>query len=227
MLVEPKYAGNIGAVARSMMNFDFNHLVLVNPCELNDECYNRAMHAHKILDTAQTHKNVHDATKNLDFLVATSSIDSLNDKHHLRNAVSIVDFVQKIAEVQGKIGLLFGREDFGLLNEEIAQCDMMIKIPTSKQYPSLNLSHAVNLILYSLYITQETSDKQRRIIGDVEDKKLHDYFACILDEINYPTHKKEKTKIMFRRLIGRAIPSTWEYHTLMGVLSRTLEKIKK
>ena len=48
----------------------------------------------------------------------------------------------------------------------------------------------------------------------------------VTKEINYPAYKKENTEIMFKRIIGRAIPSKWEYHTLMGVFSKTLEKIK-
>jgi len=52
------------------------------------------------------------------------------------------------------------------------------------------------------------------------------FFSELLDQINYPEHKKEKTQVMFKRVMGRAIPSKWEYHTLMGVLSKTLNKIE-
>lgn len=226
VLVEPKYGGNIGSVARAMMNFDFNKLYLVKPCDLDDECYARAMHAQKIVDNAKIFNSFDDAVGNLDYLVATSSIDSKSDKRHLRNPVFLEDFVKKIYDVDGKIGLLFGREDYGLYNEEIAACDIMVKIPTSEAYPSLNLSHAVALVLYSLY-AQKTVSKKKRTLGKVEKKKLFEFFSNLLDDINYPVHKKEKTKIMFKRMMGRAMPSKWEYHTLMGVLSKTLEKTKK
>ena len=53
ILVEPKYGGNIGAVARAMMNFGFDKLYLVNPCELDDECYSRAVHAYEILEEVE------------------------------------------------------------------------------------------------------------------------------------------------------------------------------
>jgi tRNA C32,U32 (ribose-2'-O)-methylase TrmJ len=46
----------------------------------------------------------------------------------------------------------------------------------------------------------------------------------LLDAIDYPPHKKEKTKVMFRRLIGRAVPTTWEFHTLMGVIDGAVKK---
>lgn len=210
-----------------MANFDFKNLYLVNPCELNDECYIRAMHAGNILDKAKIFSSFQEAVKNMDYLVATSSIESINDKRHLRNAISIVDFSDKTNEINGNIGLVFGREDYGLFNEEIALCDIMIKIPTSEKYTSLNLSHAVGIVLYSLYLKRDILQKEVRTLDKIEKEKLFSFFSEILKEINYPVHKIENTEVMFKRIMGRAMPSKWEYHTLMGVLSKSLEKIKK
>ncbi|MCK4996637.1 MAG: RNA methyltransferase, partial [Thermoplasmatales archaeon] len=200
VLVEPKYGGNVGSVARLMENFDFNDLYLVNPCELDEECYSRAMHAHKILDGAKIFNSFEEAVKNIDYLVATSSIVSQNDKRHLRNAILLDDLSEKLFELDGKIGLVFGREDFGLYNEEISACDIMLRIPTSEAYLSLNLSHAVALVLYSLYIKRETAPIEKKTIGKVEKEKLYTFFSELLDVINYPEHKKEKTEVMFRRI---------------------------
>lgn len=227
VLVEPKYNGNVGAVARAMMNFNVDKLYLVNPCELDNVCYARAMHATQILDNAKIFPSFEEAIKNLDYLVATSSVESKTDKKHLRNPVFLEDFAEKVYEAKGNIGLIFGREDYGLFNEEIAACDIMLKIPTSEYYPSLNLSHAVTIVLYSLYLKKAFIRKRRREIGAVEKEKLYEFFSQLLDDIEYPSHKKEHTKIMFKRIMGRAIPSTWEYHTLMGVFSRTHGKIKR
>lgn len=227
ILVEPKYGGNIGAVARSMMNFDFETLYLVNPCELDDECRARAMHAQGLVEKAKIFSSFADACKDIDYLVATSSINSISEKHHLREPFFLADFSKKIFEVKGRIGLVFGREDYGLFNEEIASCDVMVKIPTSSSYPSLNLSHAVTLVLYSLYTHKVFEARKKRRLNKIEKETLFEFFSDLLDEINYPNHKKENTKIMFKRMMGRAMPSSWEYHTLMGVLSGALEKIKK
>ncbi len=209
-----------------MANFDFNNLYLVNPCELNDECYSRAMHAYKIIDDAKIFTTFGKAIKDVDYLIATSSIESKNDKRHLRNAVLLENLTDKILEIDGKVGFVFGREDYGLYNNEIAACDIMLKIPTSDLYPSLNLSHSVALILYSLYVKKKNKPVQKRTIGKIEKEKLYTFFSELLKEINYPEHKKENTEIMFKRLMGRAMPSKWEYHTLMGVFSKSLEKIK-
>ena len=209
-----------------MANFDFNNLYLVNPCELNDECYSRAMHAYNIIDDSKIFNSFKESIEELDYLIATSSIDSKSDKKHLRNPILLENLSKKIYEIDGKVGLVFGREDYGLFNEEIASCDIMLKIPTSEKYPSMNLSHSVAVVLYTLYISKKNQSITKRTIGKIEKEKLFTFFSDLLDQINYPEHKKENTKIMFKRIMGRAMPSKWEYHTLMGVLGGSLDKIK-
>jgi len=209
-----------------MANFNFDNLYLVNPCELNDECYSRAMHAYNIIDDSKIFNSFKESVENLDYLIATSSIDSKSDKKHLRNPILLENLSKKIYEIDGKVGLIFGREDYGLFNEEIASCDIMLKIPTSEKYPSMNLSHSVAVVLYTLYISKKKQSMTKRTIGKIEKEKLFTFFSDLLDQINYPEHKKENTKIMFKRIMGRAMPSKWEYHTLMGVLSGSLDKIK-
>ncbi len=210
-----------------MANFDFNNLYLINPCKLDDDCYTRAMHAGYIIDNACIFSSFKDAIKDMDYLVATSSIESINDKRHLRNAILLDDISNRFFEIKGKIGLVFGREDYGLFNEEIAACDVLIKIPTTEKYPSLNLSHSVALVLYSIYVASNIKQKEKRTLSKIEKEKLYSFFSDLLKEINYPIHKIENTEIMFKRIMGRAMPSKWEYHTLMGVFSKSLEKIKK
>ena len=227
VLVEPKYGGNIGAVARAMANFDFKKLFLVNPCKLDEECFARAMHAQNILKNAKTFSSFNEAVSNLDYLVGTSSIDSKNDKKHLRNPLDLDEFGKKIFEVDGKVGLVFGREDYGLLNDELAACDIMVRIPTSESYHSMNLSHAVSLVLFSLFVKTYDKNIEKRFMDGLEKEKLHKFFSELLTAIDYPEHKREKTEVMFRRIMGRAMPSKWEYHTLMGVLSKSIEKINK
>lgn len=208
------------------MNFDFTSLYLINPCNLDDDCYARAMHAQPLLDDARIFLSFTDAAADLDYLIATSSIESNNEKHHLRNAFVLQELAEKLGQIEGNVGLVFGREDYGLYNEEIALCDALLKIPTSEAYPSMNLSHAVSLVLYTLYV-QTASSKKRRTIGKLEKEKLYDFFSNLLEEINYPEHKKENTEVMFKRIMGRAMPSTWEYHTLMGVFSGAVEQLKR
>ncbi|PKK86136.1 MAG: tRNA (cytosine(32)/uridine(32)-2'-O)-methyltransferase TrmJ [Thermoplasmata archaeon HGW-Thermoplasmata-1] len=225
ILVEPQHPGNVGAIARSMQNFDVSRLVLVNPIDINSkECRDRAVHAQAVLDEAVVVKSFKEAADRVDYLVATSARTSVNEKHHIRNPVPVREFAEKIYDLNGRVGIVFGREDAGLLNDEVAACDSLIRIPTSADYTSLNLSHAVHTVLYELfYGKDEKAFMTPRKTGKTEKDKLFEHFDLLLDSIRYPDHKKQITKVMFRRLIGRAMPSEWEYHTLMGVIQGALK----
>lgn len=210
-----------------MANFDFKKLILINPCDLNDECYARAKHASEILDNAEIFDSFSKIPEKLDYLIATSSIDYESEKKHLRNPVYPEDLTKKIFELNCKTGLVFGREDYGLFNEEIKKCDIMVRIPTSENYDSMNLSHSVAVLLYNIFIKKDFKPVETRKMNGLEKEKLFMFFETLIDEIEIPEHKKEKTIIMFRRLIGRSMPSTWEFHRLMGVFDKTLDKIQK
>jgi len=212
------------------MNFDVQQLILVNPCSIDDEAYIRSVHATSILDNAIIVDTFDEAVKQVDFVVGSSAIFTDSEKKHIRIPIVLNQFVNQIKEVNGTIGLVFGREDYGLFNEELAKCDLLVTIPTSESYSSMNLSHAVNLVLYTLFSTNQTSDhlphEPHRIDGS-EKRLLLDSFSSLLDTINYPKHKKEKTKVMFTRMMGRALPTKWEYHTLMGVFQQARRNQKK
>ncbi len=228
VLIEPKFGGNIGAVARVMMNFDVSSLVVVAPqMSLDgDECRERAVHAQGILDSARVVTSFGEAIKRSDFVVGTSSISSRNDRRHLRKSLSLLDFSSKIYEVTGCVSLVFGREDYGLLNQEIKECDILLQIPTSPVYPSMNLSHAVGVVLFSLFRQQEKR-KPVRQMGRMEKDLFYHHISLLLDTINYPDYKKENTVMMVKRILGRAMISQLEYHTLMGVLRGTLEMLEE
>jgi TrmH family RNA methyltransferase len=180
------------------------------------------MHAQSILDEVIIAKNFDEAIHGMDYLVATSAISSKNEKRHLRRTMPLREFAEKIYQLDGRIGIVFGREDIGLLNEEIEKCDLLVKIPTSEKYPSLNLSHAVCLVLYELY-ANKCIEKEPRPAGKIEKENLYRCIGELLDSIDYPSHKRKNTEIMIERIIGRAMLGKWEYHTLMGVIKGAIK----
>jgi len=223
VLVEPLNDGNVGAIARSMRNFGLEDLYLVRPCAIGEEATKRAMHGIDVLKNAQTVFDDKEALKDVDFVAATSGVSTTNDKHFARIALTSRDFAEKIKDADGTVALLFGREDFGLDKEMIKKCDFLVTIPANPTYSILNISHAAAILFYELYASGVDKWEPRQA-GDVEKEKLFEYFAMLLDAIEYPEHKKEKTKVMFRRLIGRSVPTTWEFHTLMGVIDGSVKK---
>lgn len=228
ILQEPKHEGNVGAVARAIKNFGLKKLYLVNSCELGDECNKRAKHANDIIRNAKHFKSLDQVLKRIDFLVGSSGVVNLNDKHHIRNPITPRQFVEYVKELEPdlRIGLLFGREDYGLYSEELMHCDLLVTIPTNEEYPIMNLSHAIAVILYELASADlKFNIKGHRKISEFEKEKLFEQFKNFLDIVDYPTHKRDHTEILFRRLLGRATPSKWEFHTLMGVFGRANERL--
>ena len=226
IVVEPKFEGNIGAIARAMKNFGLSDLVLVNPCEIGDDCLSRAKHAKDVVENAQIHREIEPALEGLDYIVGTSGVDSESDKKHLRNNLTPKEFASKVADLSGNIGIMFGRENYGLYNEELMHCDTVITIPSSKEYPILNLSHSASIIFYELFDI-EFAKKEKKEASGFEKDKMMKHFTDLLEAVNYPEHKREKTTVMFQRILGRAVLTKWEFHTLMGVFSRTLNTLSK
>lgn len=224
ILAEPKFQGNIGAMARVMKNFGLKNLALVNPCEIGDECYSRSMHAKELVENAEYYETLDDAIKDLDFIVGTSGIESESDKKHLRRNLNPREFASKMGEIEGKVGIIFGRENYGLYNTELEKCDTVITIPASDEYPVLNISHSASIIFYEIFNAQ-CKEKEIREASRFERDKLLEHFKDLLDAVNYPKHKKKNTTVMFQRILGRAVLSKWEFHTLMGVFSKTLKAL--
>ncbi len=226
VLVEPKSEGNVGAVARAMRNFGARDLVLVKPCPLGDEAHKRAMHGVEILHAAKIVESFDAAIEGADFLVGTSGIDTRSEKRFARISVTPQDLATRVAPLQGVVAVAFGREDYGLFEQELARCDLLVTIPAAAEYPILNLSHAVTILLYELFAARG-STRSRREASGFEREKLNEAFAALLEMTHYPEHKRSRTKIMFRRLMGRAVPSAWEYHAFMGALQRATKRIER
>ena len=223
VLVEPLNDGNVGAVARAMKNFGLDDLVLVRPCAVGEEATKRAMHGLDVLKKSRTVFAEEDALEDVDFVAATSGIDTVSEKKFPRISMTPRAFAEKVKDVDGRIALLFDREDFGLDNELIKKSDFLITIPANPKYSILNLSHAASIVFYELFATGFVKFEPRTA-GELEREKLYAYFDMLLDATNYPAYKKEKTKVMFRRLMSRSVPSVWEFHTLMGVLDGAIKR---
>lgn len=229
VLVEPQTGGNIGAIARLMGNFSLDNLYLVDPVEIDDEAVKRAMHAKDILDDAEIVEEHDSLVKRFDLVVGTTGINTEKEKKFLRKAEAAEDFARSIKDYDGEVALVFGREDSGLNNEELKRCDRLIRIPASGDYPILNLSHAVGIVLYELFkeIGDAEVKSEDKMSGESDRERLIEHFSRILETVNYPDHKREKTEIMFRKILGRAALTRWEYHRMMGVFSQILRELER
>ena len=217
VLVEPKYDGNIGATARTMHNCGLDNLIIVNHQELSAEAYKFAMHSTSILDNARHIASLSEISEEFQIIAGTSSVVTFNGRKFRRISYDPAGFWKTYLPVDGKIALVFGREDDGLRNYEIEQCDSFIHIPANPGYPVYNLSHSVAVILYEML--------QQSIHRGVNNKTSSNNISLLVDSIvkameltSYPGYKSKNTTVMLRRMFSRAALTDTEYHKLMGVL---------
>jgi tRNA/rRNA methyltransferase len=118
---------------------------------------------------------------------------------------------------------VFGREDFGLSNTDVEQCDMLCTIPTAESYRSMNLSHAVGVALYEMTRPEHASLPAVSMVKAHEKDTLYAAWWQLTGQLAYPQHRRKQSLQMIRRVIGRAGITSWEYHRFMGLLSRALK----
>jgi len=152
ILIETTNSGNIGSALRAMKTMNFSRLCLVRPKDFpSDEVETMAANAKDLIKQIQVVDNLDEALEGMNFIVGTSSrmrkVPWPNET--LENASPRI-----ISEVENKtnVAILFGREDRGLTNDELQRCNLHLYIPANKDYPVLNLSMAVQVVCYQLYI---------------------------------------------------------------------------
>ena len=216
ILVEPQHPGNVGAIARSMANFNLSQLYLIRPQadHLCDEARARAKHAQDILESAQ----VLEAIPTFDTLVGTTGVRGC-EYNLTRIPLTPRELAGRIASDTGSYGILMGREGNGLTMEELGQCDLTVSIPTHKRYPILNLSHACTILCYEIFQTtpresfpMPSRDEKAYAIRKIED---------IVSELDFPTEDKRESQNKFwRRIITKSAMTRRELYILFGFIKR-------
>lgn len=238
VLVQPEHAGNIGSIARLMENFNFKKLVIVNPIEKIEKIFSYetqgfAMHGKDILldaelitvekqeDHLSTLKNY---LKKFDLIIATTAKGEsyLNIR---RLAIFPEDLIFPKSENSLEIAILFGKESRGLTNEEINLADIILRIPTGHNYPTLNISHACGIILYEIFkkINVLTIGRGQHpvLYADKEDRVvLYKFIDNLIEKLRIRTHKKENAFFAFKNVFERAFMSKKELSLITGLFSK-------
>jgi tRNA/rRNA methyltransferase len=224
ILVEPETSGNIGAVARLMENFGAKELVLVNPkcSHTNREALSRAMRAGNILKKAKKVKSL-SYIKKFDYVIGTTS--ALGSDYNVRRSpISPEQLASKLStKKKAKAALVLGREASGLNNKELARCDLIVTIPSSKNYPALNISHAVAIILYELFKKSNAVNITSHI--PLATRKEKDVALSMIDKLlkNMDLRlkgKKDTYKLVWTRLINQSFLTKREIYSLLGFLRK-------
>ncbi|MCK9306290.1 MAG: RNA methyltransferase, partial [Methanoculleus sp.] len=214
----PLYDGNVGFTARVMKNFGFTRLVLVNPCKLGDDAIMRASHARDVLGGARR-MTIDEVYREFDFVVATSGEVSKSVCTPMRMPYyAPAEVREAVADIDGTVAVLFGRENWGLSNEELKRANLICTIPTSEVYPILNLSHAVGILCYELANLPRGTYP---LASPVEMESLYQHIDDFLDRVDHPDFKRENTMLLIHRVLGRAKLTIREASTLHGLMRRT------
>ncbi len=218
VLVEPLYEGNVGFAARVMKNFGFTSLVLINPCSLGMEAQARASHAKDVLDQAQI-LPLEEVFRTSNIVIATTGALSKSACHPTRMPFySPKELREIIGTVDGTVSILFGRENWGLNNEEVARADIICTIPSSPEYPIVNMSHAVGILCYEL---ANLPKGDIPVASPEEMEHLYLHIDQYLDMVDHPCFKRETTMTLIRRILGRCNLTWRECTTIHGLLRRS------
>jgi len=156
-MVGTTHPGNIGAAARAMNNMCFSRLSLVSPeCPVGEIAYARSSGAHAVLDQRRTFGTLAEAVADCHLVIGLSARQRSLPWPVLdpaRMAEKIVDEYR-----DQRVALVFGRENSGLTNEELTQCNYMVSIPSNPAFSSLNVAAAIQVICYEIYRTASAGE---------------------------------------------------------------------
>jgi tRNA/rRNA methyltransferase len=225
VLVDTKTPGNIGAAARGMMNMGLSRLILVDPPKDKDQDARKlAAGAHEIIEKAAVFPALAEALAGHGLVIGTSR-HAGKQRKNIRTPREMVETILPLLATN-KVAIVFGNEVNGLENSDLALCQEIVAIPSSDAFPSLNLSHAVMIIAYELFLASGVYSG--RVAGQLAKLDETEGFFLQLQETLQKIGFLERDhpeRMMFslRQLFGRARMNSRDVSILRGILS-TIER---
>lgn len=233
VLIETSEPGNIGGVARAMKNMCLQNLVLVNPAKFpHAKATARASGADDILAKALVCTSLDQAIEGCGVVMGASARLRRLTWPQLDPRQCAVKALANAQSTQ--VALVFGREHSGLTNEELERCQYLVHIPSNKEYSSLNLAAAVQVLSYELLMatinddstsgeSQELPAEERPATAE-EVEGFHAHLFEVLTQIGFLNQEHpRKMKRRLRRLFHKAHLDKVETNILRGILS-TIQK---
>ncbi len=226
VLVEPIFGGNIGSVCRAMNNNDITDLAIVSPRPTTDweDARKLACNAKEQLEARKEFQTLEEAIADCTVVAGTSARTGF----YRDTAYSPREFGQIGLESakDHKIALVFGREDKGLTNEELALCTHIIQIPSSELYTSLNLSHAVMVCCYELFCASETfqpaEEKAEEADSEFRERMFGLWREMMIKTEFTHEQKLEHMMMGLRRIFSRGKLTVPDVKILMGLAKQSI-----
>tara|TARA_E500000331_G_C17117068_1_gene652198 strand:- start:263 stop:976 length:714 start_codon:yes stop_codon:yes gene_type:complete len=230
ILVKPQLGENIGACARSMKNFGFNKLHIVEPKINfpNHKAKATSVGAFDIINKAKVFNNVENAIKSFNLIVSLSARRRDINKRH----ISLEEFQKIIKKKRNlNIGLMFGPEASGLSNKDLSISNYILQIPTSTKFKSLNLSHSLTIICYEIFklINKKKIKKNSSTLQISSKSNISSVIKLLVNLLEkkdffIPIEKKHSMLLNINNLIYRLEPNDKELRILASIISSLSKK---
>jgi tRNA/rRNA methyltransferase len=219
ILAGTKHPGNIGSAARAIANMGLSRLVLAAPrCAINEESHRLAKAGTGVLDSAKVYPSLSEALEGVHLLVGTTG----KSGGYRAEAATPRTLTPKILEhaAEQTVGILFGPEDTGLVDEDLCLCQLLIRIPASREASSINLSQAVLIVAYELMLGNLAYEPGHALkLAPIEQTEaMYAQLEASLLEIGF-LHPQNVQHMMFaiRKLLGRAGLEPADVGVLRGI----------
>jgi tRNA/rRNA methyltransferase len=231
VLVEPQLGENIGMAARAMGNFGLTDLRLVKPRDgwPSLPAQRAAAGADHIIEAVKLFSTLEAAVADCTLTFATTARAHFQAKPVLAPEAAAQQVHREIAAA-GKVAIVFGRERYGLENQEIAVADRIVTFPVNPAFASLNLAQAVLLMGYEWFkqaageLPFETNLRSERA-GQEQMQNFFDGLVRELDHVEFlrPQEKRETMLVNLRNIFARMEPTKQDLQTLSGVVAALAE----
>src|ERR1700750_2201441 len=233
ILVEPQLGENIGMAARAMGNFGLSRMRIVNPRGgwPNGHARGADSAADHILDHAELFDTVEQAVADCTLLFATTARAHDQAKPVVAPDAAAREIVVQIEAGTGEVGIMFGRERYGLQNEEVALANRIVTFPVNPGFASLNLAQAVLLMGYAWVKLSPAGALPFAMPERSEPASQHQMQAFFdnlvreLDKVEFlrPAEKRDTMLMNLRNIFTRMDPTKQDMHTLHGVVMAIAE----
>jgi len=217
-LVEPAFEESIGFVARAMKNFGLRSLRLVNPVtNLGRDGRMRGGHAQDVLDSMTVHESLSESLDGVDLSIGTTAQRGLSATNLLRRPMTPRELSEVLAQQDGTVAIIFGREGIGLNNHELSLCDATVTIPASEAYQTLNLSHAAAIVFYELHNPASEVTEEELATEEVR-KTILRYLSDSMTIVGVEDYKIGLATRAVKNVLGRSAIRRREANLLAGAL---------
>ena len=224
VLIEPNGPLNVGSIARLCSNFEVNELRIVSPrCEVFSlEAKRMALKGQSYIENCKIFNSIEKAIFDCDLVLATCGRIDLSKDIECESPEIISKWISSFKEINN-LAILFGREDRGLTNSELFFSHKIINIKTSQNYPSLNLSHAVAIILYELSkCSKNNKNNDTKVFNLASSKQMNESFKDLeelLLRTGYLLKHTSFSKISkFKKFVLKAKISSHEINVMRGIV---------